>query len=118
MVLKEIFASHRLSQSIVLNRGSVFAVKFTKSLYKALDEKENLSMAFHPQTDRQTERTNQTLKQYLCIYCNNLQDDWVDLLPMASFAYNNGVLASTKHSPFFLNYGYYPRHNMSLNTAH
>ena len=116
-LLKDIFAKHRLPQSIVLDRGSVFVAKFTKALYKALDVKRNLLIAFYPQTDSQTERTNQTLEQYLCMYCNHLQTNWVDLLPMALFAYNNGISASTGHSLFFLNYGYHPRHNISPNAA-
>ena len=105
---RDIFANHGLPQSIISDRGSVFAAKFTKALYKALDIKKSLFTAFHPQTDDQIERTNQTLKQYLWMYCNHLQDHWVDLFLMASFAYNNGILASTGHSLFFLNYGYHP----------
>ena len=70
--LKNIFANHRLPHSIMLDRGSVIAAKFTKALYKALDVKRNLSIAFHSQTDGQTEHTNQTLRQYLCMYCNHL----------------------------------------------
>ena len=105
---RNIFANHGLPQSIISDKGSVFAAKFTKALYKALNVKRNLSAAFHPQTDGQTERTNQTLEQYLRMYCDHLQDDGVDLLPMASFAYNNGILASMGHSLFFLNYGYHP----------
>ena len=115
--LKDIFANHGLPQSIVSNRGSIFTTKFTKALCKALDVKRNLSIAFHPQTNSQTERTNQALEQCLCTYCNHLQTNWVDLLPMALFAYNNRVSASTRHSLFFLHYGYHPRHNISPNTA-
>ena len=36
---------------------------------------------------------------------------------MVLFAYNNGVSASTGHNPFFLNYGYHPRHNISPDAA-
>ena len=115
--LKDIFANHGLPQSIVLNKGSVFAAKFTKALYKALVVKKNLSTAFHLQTSSQTERINQTLKQYLCMYGNYLQTNWVDFLSMALFAYNNGILARTRHSPFFLNYGYHSQHNISPNAA-
>ena len=100
-----------------MDKGSVFAAEFTNALYKALNVKKNLLTAFYPQTDSQTKRTNQTLEQYLRMYCNHLQNNWVDLLLMASFAYNNGILASTEHSPFFLNYGYHPWHNMSPNAA-
>ena len=115
--LKDIFANYGLPQLIVLDRGSVFAAKFTKALYKALDVKRNLLTAFHPRTDGQTKRTNQTLEQYLRMYCNHLQNNWADLLPMASFAYNNRILASTGHNPFFLNYGYHSRHNMTPDAA-
>ena len=115
--LKDIFANHRLLQLIVSDRDSVFAAKFTRALYQGLEVKKNLSTAFHPQTDGQTERTNQTLEQYHCMYCDHLQTNWVDLLPMASFTYNNGVSASTGHSPFFLNYGYHPQRNISSNAA-
>ena len=115
---RDIFANHGLSQSIISDKGSVFAANVTKALYKALDVKRNLSTAFHHQTDGQTECTKQTLKQYLRMYCDHLQDDWVDLFPMTSFAYNNKILASTGHSPFFLNYGYHPQHNISSNHAY
>ena len=70
--LKDIFANHGLPQLIVSNRDSVFAAKFTKALYKALDIKRNLSTAFHSQADGQTERTNQMLEQYLCMFWDYL----------------------------------------------
>ena len=62
---KDIFANHGLPQSIMSDRGNVLAANFTRAFYRALDVKRNLFMAFHPQTDGQTERTNQTLEQYL-----------------------------------------------------
>ncbi|GGV51932.1 hypothetical protein GCM10010495_81700 [Kitasatospora herbaricolor] len=68
-----------------------------------------LSSAFHPQTDEQTERVNQILKQYLRCTINYQQDDWTTLLPLAEFAYNNTVHSSTQQTPFFANYGYHPR---------
>ncbi|CAJ0920365.1 unnamed protein product [Ranitomeya imitator] len=54
-------------------------------------------------TNGQTERTNQTLEQYLRCFICHLQDDWVDLLPLAEFSYNNAQSASTKQSPFYAN---------------
>ena len=65
-----------------------------------------LSTAFHPQTDGQTERQNQTMEQYLRAYTNYEQNDWVQLLPLAQFAYNNALHASTRFTPFYANYGY------------
>ena len=93
--LKDIFANHGFSQSIVSDKGIIFAAKFTRALYKTLDVKKNLSLALHLQTKGQTERTNQMLEQYLRMYCYYLQDDWVNLLPIAFFAYNNRISVST-----------------------
>ena len=67
-----------------------------------------LSTAYHPQTDRQTERTNQTLEQYLRAYVNYPQDDWVQHLPIAQFAYNSATTETTKVTPYYANYGYEP----------
>jgi len=66
-------------------------------------------MAFHPQTNRQTERVNQELEQYLRMFINHRQKQWPDWLGMAKFAYNNKVYSSTKVSPFKANYGQDPR---------
>jgi hypothetical protein len=68
-----------------------------------------MSTTYHPQTDRQTEQVNQLLEQYLRIFCNQQQEDWVRLLPTAEFSYNNAPHESTKMSPFFVEYGQNPR---------
>ena len=54
-------------------------------------------MAYHLQGDRQTERVNQELEQYLCLFVNERQDDWDKLLPLAEFQYNN-TLCHTANS--------------------
>ena len=66
----------------------------------------HFTSGYHPEADRQTEQVNQTLEQYIWIYCMYQQDDWSNLLPMAKFAYNNALNASTGISPFFTNKGY------------
>ena len=68
-----------------------------------------LSMAYHPQTDGQTERTNQELKQYLRMYVNHRQNNWSEWLATAEFAFNNKVHTATKTSLFQVNYGREPR---------
>jgi hypothetical protein len=78
-----------------------------KEFLKKLDIKGSMSSAYHPQTDGQTERINQTLEQYLHIFCSSHQDDWVKLLASAEFAYNNAASKATQQSPFFLEYGYH-----------
>jgi hypothetical protein len=67
-----------------------------------------MSTAFHPKTDGQTERLNQTVEAYLRAFVNQEQDDWVGLLPMAEFAYNNSATTATGISPFYANYGMHP----------
>ena len=67
-----------------------------------------MSTAFHPQTDGQTERLNQTIDAYLRSFISYEQDDWVSLLPMAEFAYNNSTTNATGISPFYANYGFHP----------
>ena len=73
-----------------------------------------MSTTYHPQTDGQTERVNQVLEQYLRCYVDYNLDNWSDLLPVAEFAYNNQAHESTKHSPFFLEYGRHPRAGPTL----
>lgn len=108
LIIQNVFRLHGVPDEIISDRGVQFTSKFWKSFCDALGIKVNLSSAFHPQTNGQTERTNQTLEQYLRCFICHLQDDWVDLLPLAEFSYNNSQNASTKQSPFFANLGYHP----------
>ena len=62
---------------------------------------------YYPEGDGQTEYMNQTLEQYLCVYCNYQQDNWSELLPLAEFAYNNALSATTGVFLFFANKRYY-----------
>ena len=82
-----------------------------------LNIKLNFSTAYHPETDGQTERTNQTLEVYLRMYTSYQQDDWVDHLPVAEFAYNNAPHSATQVSSFFANYGYNPRTTLNLDVT-
>ena len=79
-----------------------------KDLYHLLKITGNPSTAYHPQTDRQTERTNQEVEQYLHIYTNYEQSDWAEWLVIAEFALNNHEYVATKMSPFFVNYRFNP----------
>ena len=66
------------------------------------------TLGYHSEGNRQTKHTNQTLKQYLCVYCNYQQDNWSKLLPFTEFVYNNALSATTSVSSFFTNKEYYP----------
>ena len=67
--------------------------------------KTKLSTTFHLQTDRQTERMNQELEQYLRFFIEYRQKDWPEWLATAEFAINNKVHTATKVLPFMVNYG-------------
>jgi hypothetical protein len=67
-----------------------------------------MSTAYHPQTDGQSERTNQTLETFLRIFCNHQQNDWAKLLPVAQYALNARRSATTKKAPFKALIGYIP----------
>ena len=107
--LQNIFTKHGTPADIVSDRGKHFVSRFWASLCTLLGVRSNLSTAYHPETDGQTERTNQILEQYLRIYVNYEQNDWINLLPLAEFAYNNTTQSATGMSPFFANLGFHPR---------
>jgi len=80
-----------------------------RELNEMLGIKSKLSMAFHPQTDGQTERVNQELEQYLRMFINHRQEQWPEWLGTAEFMYNNKAHSSTRTSSFKANYGQDPR---------
>ena len=107
LFLLHVFAKHGVPAHVTSDRGSEFVSHFFQSLGKALDMKLHFTSGYHPEGDRQTERANQTLKQYLRMHCNYQQDNWSDLLPLAEFTYNNAPSTMTGVSPFFANKGYH-----------
>ena len=87
-------------KTIISDRGTVFTSNSWKEFQEALDTEVRWSTAYHPQTDGQTERQNQTLEQYLRCFCNFEQDNWACLLDAAEFAYNDSYNETTKRTPF------------------
>jgi hypothetical protein len=107
--LKEVWKLHGLPESIISDRDTKWTSEFWDGLCGLLGIKKRMSTSFHPQTDGQTERVNQTLETYLRTFINYDQDDWYSLLPLAEFAYNNSVTQATQLTPFYTNYGYHPK---------
>ena len=105
-----IFSKHGVPSHVTSDWGSKFVSHFFCSLGKALDITLHFTSRYHLEGDGdgQTERTNQTLEQYIWVYSNYQQDNWSELLPLAEFAYNNAPSATTGISPFFANKGYHP----------
>jgi hypothetical protein len=114
LVLDHVVKLHGLPDDIVSDRGPQFASRFWARFFELIGTKINLSSAFHPQSNGQAERTNQTLEQYLRCYVDYKQTNWADLLALAEFAYNNGEHASTGMSPFYATYGFHPRFSPSV----
>lgn len=81
--IKEIVRLHGIPVNITSDRGVQFTSRFWRALCESLKIKLALSSAYHPQTNGQTERTNQTLEQYIRCFTSFSQDDWVSLLPLA-----------------------------------
>jgi hypothetical protein len=105
---KEIWRLHGLPSDIISDRDSRFTSAFWKSLLSSLGIRPWMSTAFHSQTDGQMERLNQTIEAFLRAYVNHQQNDWVELLPLAEFAYNNMIMTAHGMTPFYANYGYHP----------
>lgn len=99
---------HGVPKSVVSDRGTQFASKFWAALCALVGMRVNLSTAYHPQTDGQTERANRTLGEMLRNLAGRCQDKWDTFLSAAEFAMNNAANRSTGQSPFFLTYGFHP----------
>ena len=80
-----------------------------RELNEMLGIKSKLSTVFHSQTDRQTERVNQELEQYLRMFIDHKQEQWPEWLGTTEFAYNNKAHSSIQTLPFKANYGQDPR---------
>ncbi|KAJ1155054.1 hypothetical protein NDU88_007790 [Pleurodeles waltl] len=108
ILLNRVVRYHGLPKVILSDRGSQFASNFWKIWCKTLQVTSTLSTSHHPQTDGQTERLNQTLKQYLRAYAEKALNSWTSMLWLAELAYNNSFHTSTGVTPFFGLFGYHP----------
>ena len=107
-----VFSKHGVPSHVTSNQGSEFMSSFFQTLGKALNMKLHSTSSYHPEGNSQTKCTNQTLKQYLQIYCNYQHSNWSNLLLLTEFTYNNALNTTTSVSPFFANKGYNP--NLSV----
>ncbi|GJY92218.1 putative reverse transcriptase domain-containing protein [Tanacetum coccineum] len=96
---------HGVPLSIISDRDSRFASGFWRSLQNALGTNLNMSTAYHPETDGQSERTIQTLEDMLRACVIDFGGSWDRHLPLVEFSYNNSYHASIKAAPFEALYG-------------
>ncbi|KAI3802804.1 hypothetical protein L1987_30947 [Smallanthus sonchifolius] len=103
--LKEVVSRHGVPISIISDRDSRFTSRFWQSLQKALGTRLDMSTAYHPQTDGQSERTIQTLEDMLRACVIDFGNKWDTHLPLVEFSYNNSYHTSIKAAPFEALYG-------------
>ena len=100
---------HGLPQSITSDRDPIFVSHFWKELFSAYKTTLNLSTAYHPQTDGQSERVNQCLEMYLRCAVQDSPHTWKKWLSLAELWYNSSLHSALGCSPFKAMYGYEPK---------
>ena len=103
--VSEIVWLHGVPLSIISDRGTQFTSMFWKTLHAELGTRLDLSTAFHPQTDGQSERTIQVLEDMLRACVIEFGGHWDSFLPLAEFSYNNSYHSSIDMAPFEALYG-------------
>ncbi|GJP60385.1 hypothetical protein CLOP_g17596 [Closterium sp. NIES-67] len=94
LFIANIIRLHRLPTAIISDRDPKFTSDFWRHLWDQFGTKLQFSSAYHPQTDGQTERVNQTMEQLIRTTCTDPQT-WEKSLPLLEFAYNNAPSATT-----------------------
>nr|GEV06074.1 reverse transcriptase domain-containing protein [Tanacetum cinerariifolium] len=100
LYINEIIARHDVPVSIISDHDSHFTSRFWNSLQKALGTRLDLSTAYHPKTDGQSERTIQTLEDMLRACAMDFGKNWDTHLPLVEFSCNKSYHSSIKCAPF------------------
>nr|GEU79458.1 putative reverse transcriptase domain-containing protein [Tanacetum cinerariifolium] len=105
LYLNEIVARHGVSISIIFDRVSRFTSRFWQSMQEAFRTRLDMSTAYHPQTDGQSERTIHTLEDMLKACILDFEESWDVHLPLVEFSYNNSYHFSVRCASFEALYG-------------
>ncbi|GKD85277.1 putative reverse transcriptase domain-containing protein [Tanacetum coccineum] len=105
LYIDEVVARHGVPMSIISDRDGRFTSHFWQTLQKALGTRLDMSTAYHPQTDGQSERTIQTLEDMLRACVIDFGGNWDVHLPLAEFSYNNSYHSSIRCALFKALYG-------------
>src|SRR5712672_2414414 len=106
-----------LPSKIISDRDPCFTSHFGRALASKIGAKQNLSTAFHPQTDGLSEQKNQWVEQYLCLIANAQQEDWSQWLTVASAVHNDHVNSTLGVTPIETLLGYRPTLHPDSNVA-
>ena len=99
LYLNNVYQWFGLPRKMISDRDPRFTSHFAKVLTQQLGVKQNISMAYHPQTDGLSERKNQWVKQYLRFITSTQQDDWSEWLAIASLVHNSRINTTIKMAP-------------------
>ncbi|GKE39773.1 putative reverse transcriptase domain-containing protein [Tanacetum coccineum] len=105
LYMKEVVTRHGIPVLIICDRDGRFTSNFWRAFQKDLGTRLDISTAYHPQTDGQSEITIQTLEDMLCACVIDFGNGWERHLPLIKFSYNNSYHASIKAAPFEALYG-------------
>jgi hypothetical protein len=103
--MREVARLHGVPKTIVSDRDPKFTSKFWKGLFKGFRTNLNFNIAYHLESDGQTERVNQVIEDMLRMYVTDKPSKWEYYLHLVEFAYKNGYQASLKMSLFEALYG-------------
>ena len=124
LFILHMFSKHSVPFHVTLDRDLEFVLNFFCSLGTTLYMWLHFTLSYYPEDDRQTESINQTLEQYLYIYCNYQQDNCSELLLLVEFSYNNISNATTSiflfiaNKKYHLNITIYPKHDIASSQAY
>lgn len=99
-----------MPRAIISDRDRIFTSSFWQSLFGLTGTKLQMSSAYHPQTDGQTERVNQCLETYLRCFVHSCPSQWLRWISLVEFWYNSSPHSTLGRSPFEVLYGFPPRH--------
>ncbi|RVW71683.1 Transposon Ty3-I Gag-Pol polyprotein [Vitis vinifera] len=106
--LDSVYKLHGLPHSITCDRDPIFTSVFWQEFFKLQGVSLQLSTAYHPQTDGQTEVVNRCIETYLRCMVGDNPGQWANWISLAEFWYNTSYHSSLKMSPFEALYGYAP----------
>ena len=106
----EIYRLHGMPSSIISDRDKIFTSHLWRQLFRLAGVTLNMSTAYHPQIDGQSERVNQCLETFLRCFVHACPSQWIHWLTLAEYWYNTSYHSALDTTPFQALYGYHPRH--------
>lgn len=108
--MEQVYWLHGMPTTIVSDRDKIFTSHLCKELFSLSGTQLNMSSAYHPQSDGQTEQINQCIEAYLRCFIQACPTQWSQWLHLAEYWYNTCHHSSHQHTPFEVLYGHSPKH--------